>query len=89
MNYKNKYKHDLTCRLCRVEDETLPETLEHIFQCKAYEKELSRDSDFSHLWIHRDDVYKISKTIEIIEKTEDLRQHQTFKRLLHQRVHTF
>ena len=27
VNHKNKYKHDLTCRICRVEDETL----EHIF----------------------------------------------------------
>ena len=71
MNHKNKYKHDLICRICRVEDETL----KHIFQCKAYEKELNLDGDFLHLWIYSDDVYKISKTIEIIEKIEDLRHH--------------
>ena len=68
VNYKNKYKHDLTCRICRVEDETL----KHIFQCKAYEKELNLKSDFSHLWICSDDEDKISKTVEIIENILDV-----------------
>ena len=70
MNYKNKDKHDFTCRICRVEDETL----EHIFQCKVYEKELNLESDFSHLWIFSDNVEKISKTVEIIENILDVRQ---------------
>ena len=53
-----------------VEDETL----EHIFQCSAYEKELNLKSDFSHLWICSDDVDKISKTVEIIENILNVRQ---------------
>ena len=57
-----------SCRICRVEDETL----EHIFQCKAYEKELNLGSDFSHLWIYSDDVDKISKRVEIIGNILDV-----------------
>ena len=67
VNYKNKYKHDLICRICRVKDETL----EHIFQCKAYEKELNLKNDFSTC---SDDVEKISKPVEIIENILDVRE---------------
>ena len=72
VNYKNKYKHDLTCRICRVEDETL----EHIFQCKAYEKESDLKSDFSHLWIYSE----VSKTVEIIENIPDVRDNTSRKK---------
>ena len=56
---------------CRVKDETL----EHIFQCKADEKELNLESDFSYSWIYSDDVYKISKTVQIIETILDVREN--------------
>ena len=71
VNYKNKYKHDLTCRICRVED---------IFKCKAYEKELNLESDFSPLWISSDDLDKISKTVEIIENILNARENTSRKK---------
>ena len=44
MNFKNKYKSDLTCNICK-EDE---ETLEHIFQCRVYKDKLKLEKDFTY-----------------------------------------
>ena len=44
MNFKNKYKSDLSCKICKEDGETL----DHIFQCRVYKDKLKFEKDFTH-----------------------------------------
>ena len=40
-NYKGKYKNDLTCPICKIENDTT----EHLFDCKKLKEKIHYDKN--------------------------------------------
>ena len=75
MNFKNKYKSDLTCKICK-EDE---ETLEHIFQCRVYKDKLKLEKDFTYTGAYGNELEKIDKAVKVIEQILSIRDEHLLK----------
>ena len=77
MNFKNEYKSDLKCKICK-EDE---ETLEHIFQCRVYKDKLKLEKDFKYTWVYGNEVEKIDKAVrhKVIEQILSIRDEHLSK----------
>ena len=57
MNYKNKYNPNLTCKICRKDDESM----EHIFVCQCYASEVNLlNVDFDYTLIYGENTNKIT-----------------------------
>ena len=75
MNFKNKYESDLTCKICKEDDETL----EHIFQCRVYKDKLKLGKDFTYTWVYGNEVEKIDKAAKVIEQILSIRDEHLSK----------
>ena len=75
MNFKSKYKSDLTCKICK-EDE---ETLEHIFQCRECKDKLKLEKDFTYTWVYGNEVEKTDKAVKVIEQILSIRDEHLSK----------
>ena len=71
MNYRNKYNPNLTCKICRKDDESL----QHIFVCQCYASEVKLlNTDFDHTWIYGENTNKINTVVKEAEKIIKIRE---------------
>ena len=73
MNYKNKYNPNLTCKICKKDDESL----QHIFVCQCYASEVNLlNTDFDYTWIYGENTNKINTG----QRSRENHQNQTIRR---------
>ena len=61
MNYKNEYNPNLTCKICRKDNESL----QRIFVCQCYASEVNLlNTDFGYTWIYGENTNKINTVVK-------------------------
>ena len=64
VNFKSKYKNNMKCRICKLEDEDF----RHLFECVGYRDKLNLDDDSDPEWINGNNLKRIETvTKKIIE----------------------